>query len=38
MFGAGPHLCGLVIFLALEDSICDDQIVFRAKTQKKFTV
>ena len=38
MFGAGLHLCGLVIFLALEDSICDDQIVFRAKTQKKFTV
>ena len=38
MFGAGLHLCGFVIFLALEDSICDDQIVFRAKTEKKFTV
>ena len=38
MFRAGLHLCGLVIFLALEDSIFDDQIVFRAKTQKKFTV
>ena len=27
----------LVVFIALEDSVCDDQIVFRAKSQK-FTV
>ena len=26
------------MFLALKDSVCDDQIVFRAKSQKKFTV
>ena len=37
MFRVGLHLCGLVIMLALEGSVCDDQIVFRAKTQKKFT-
>ena len=27
----------LVVFIALEDSVCDDQIVFRAKSQK-FTI
>ena len=26
-----------MVFIALEDSVCDDQIVFRAKSQK-FTV
>ena len=38
MFRVGLHLCGLVIILAPEDIVCDHQIVFRAKTQKKFTV
>ena len=38
MFRAGLHPCGLVMFLALKDIVCDDQIVFWGKTQKKFTV
>ena len=38
MFRVGLHLCGLVIIPALEGSVCDYQIVFRAKTQKTFTV
>ena len=38
MFRVAFHLCGLVMFLVLADSVCDKQIVFRAKTQKTFTV
>ena len=38
MFIAGLHPCGLVMFLVLEDSVCDDQVVFPGKTQREFTV
>ena len=38
MFIVGLHPCGLVMFLVLEDSVCDDQVVFSGKTQREFTV
>ena len=34
LFREGFLLCGLVMFLALADSVCDDQIVFRADPEE----
>ena len=34
LFRVAFLLCGLVMFLALADSVCDDQIVFRADPEE----